>query len=88
MTLDEFKSEMEALMQKVDDRLAEEIARASGDPSERFGAAWEVQQLFPRDRSTFPSQGGCLRVSIAAQYQFVRYRYESAQGTPAGVPNA
>jgi hypothetical protein len=71
MQLEEFKRELEALMSKVDNELAEAVA-ATNDP---FGQTWQVDAYFPRDKSGKPKKGARVVISISAHFAPVNYQY-------------
>lgn len=76
MTVEELKAELCAIMERVDDTLAEELMRdkkASAD----FGQWLQVTQLFPRALQGQPESGqrGRLAVSVDFVITPVAYNY-------------
>ena len=77
MTFDEFKSELEAFVARIDESLAEEIRTATDDGTDPWpGSAWSCDALLPRDKSSRPSTGYNLHVSLSAWFSPVRYHYD------------
>jgi len=76
MTLDELKGEMEALVARIDETLAEEIRVASATKAEPWpGQALSVDVILSRDKQTRPASGYRVHVSLGAWFTPVTFTY-------------